>query len=250
MANDDNSGDFAFGGDDVPEQIQELLRKMISRSMLTGNAHDAVAEQVRPSQEQFDLGPGDFVSVSNSEDGGGSVICAARLLDPNEYAEDFPDWEERVLNSFVLGTWYTPDQLQGELGWFARSKLVKLSPAQFSEFFEWIKNGEVPNPVPAWIAQRYNEVVIGLNEANEDFMPNPLKCGGCGSLAQVLDVSYSHRSLHSVGRFRDKEGKDPNAYYAASQHSETEKRETLLRCLNCGATEDVDGVEIFFHSGS
>ena len=154
---------------------------------------------------------------------------------------------EYGLNS-ILGTkYYTEDDMSGSLGWFARSKFVPLlSDEEFSLYKGWTEEGELPYPMPAWLLQRYANLMRDINKMNNMFMPNPISCEKCGSTAMVLETKAVIRKDYAVGDFKAKQKDDdgdeydPNGLYSFANMSSSENRTAILKCYMCGDVSDDD----------
>jgi hypothetical protein len=240
----DESRMFVFGnGDDMPEELREILKGLARKAALSQEAaHDAVAEQVRPSKAQFALGPGDLVSVFGTDTGDGDDVVIGVILDPDEYAEQFPDWEERIRNSYVLCRYKSMGITGEELGWFPRSKCIQLDRWQYDEHQRWLAQGYIDTEPPAWMLELTTETIRGLNEANDHFMPEPHCCEECGSSAVLLDVRITERHQYLMGSFPNggSPHDDPNAMYSIAKFGEGEHKQAMLKCLACGHEVDTE----------
>jgi DNA-directed RNA polymerase subunit RPC12/RpoP len=246
---DNEEGNNFFG--EVPEELQELLQGLVSRAMLSNQPHrdQAVADGVKPSAEQFALGPGDLASVisTGSDDRQLTVI---EILDPEPYGEDFPDWEERLYKSYVLGRWYDTDTVTGEVGWFPRVRLVKLEQSHFDYLLDLIRRDESITGIPPhWLVSRHAELVSGLNKANDNFMPEPVKCESCGGRAVFVETTTTERKIYAPGTFNIEEHDEASLYAYACYHTE-ESAEAVMVCMDCEREDDLkeQGREIYFRS--
>lgn len=251
--NDQNGGVFFLGGgDDIPEELKAILQKMLGKALHTSNVHDDVADQINPSAEQYALVPGDRVIVGNETDGGDGLSVAegeftlAELLDPSAYADEFPDWEERLYNGRMFGRWFAPYQLEGDLGWFPRIQLVKL-PEQWmwDRIMSWIRGEERPNfyDHEPWMTQRLNEVCEAVSVANDCSAPRPLPCGDCGALTTLVKAEVLSKYGLGVGFFSHPD-RDPTGLYQMTNVTEETVRSASLYCMTCKAEAPVDLDEI------
>lgn len=199
----------------------------------SGMAHDP-AEDFMPSAIQGAIEPGDFVGVTSSKDS--DEFTVAEVLNPEDHAETFPDWKERVeINSYVCVKAYKESEPNGFLGWLPRTRLIKVTKDQFDTMIGWVRGAEKePNP-PIWLTKLYNETLAAMAEANPEDMATPIRCPDCGSVAVTVTIHHDHKNTYCMG---NKPGEadqnvEAKALYVVSPYRENHNTESFLDCLDC-----------------
>lgn len=234
-----------FSGDenDLPDGLAEVLRNLTSKVMFdSGFAHDHVADGAMPSEEQRGIGPGDLCAITHTEGGNPSEreFMIAEVLNPESYAEEFPDWETRLLNSYVLTRWYVRGNLpNGELGWLARAKLVVFSREHFDIMMTWIRGEDHGALPPLWLLERYNESLAGLAEANRESMPMPIRCPNCKSYAVMVKVTHISTDTYCMGTPYEKKDEPWTDLHAVSPYTKQHEITTVIDCLKCSHHEQL-----------
>lgn len=246
---DEESFSFEFGGE-LPEELKALLQGITRKAMDSGLAHDHAADEVMPSKEQLGLVPGDYVAITHSEQPSDSEFMIAEVINPELHAEEFPDWEDRLLASYLFVKWYSRGNLEGLLGWVPRAKLVLCSESQFQTMTSWIKGEETlgDNP-PDWLVVLYNNALAGLADANPEGMPYPVKCpdcGGFGVLVKLTKTATEHYAMGTGHEVRDEEWKKENHWHVVTPYHKDYKTVADLLCKECGyETRLPDELEMF-----
>jgi len=246
---------FEMGGDgELPEELMKLLQGLASQAMSTGLAHDPHDDEVRPSEEQLSLVPGDYVAITHSEDKADSEFIIALVADPELHAETYPDWEDRLLRSYLLLTWYSRNNQTGKVGWVPRSKLVKATKEQWETMMGWITTGNGPSDSasPDWLISLYNHSLYGLWKANQDGMPQPIVCPECASPA-VLVKLVKTETLHYCMGTKPEEAEKPwhtdgegMEFFVVSPYHKDYTTTSSYRCIDCGHEGDLpDEIEMY-----
>lgn len=229
---------FDANDPNLPEELREMLQKLASHAVMSsGLAHDVVADEVMPSDEQRNLGPGDLVgSVMNPAHRIDDEFMVGEILDPKDYAETFPDWEERLYKSYVLCR-YSQRGLESEIGWHTRARLVKVTQAQYEEMLGWILNESYRARLlpPRWFIKTYLEAMWGVYEANSELMPVPLKCRDCDSPQVLLRIDMSKIEYYSVGVDKENLGTEAPDQKVLSAFGINGKAVSYEVCFDCGA---------------
>ena len=245
MDDDDDYEVIPFSGN--LEELPEMIAKIISRSLAAKpnvlKPHDPISDRLMPSRAQLELGPGDLCLLAAAEqDPDERTYQLAQLLDPIDYADQYPDWEERVVvRTYLFGRWYDGENDLGGLGWFPRVRLIKLDQWQWDQVMAHIR-GKKPLEVPCrWMLQLFSEAVIGVADANPDVpMSRPLPCGTCGSLTVVARLFKSMDTEGVFGTFSNTPGKNPRDIYMGNTLYFKEEERAWLRCISCGASVELD----------
>ena len=134
--------------------------------------------------EQYAIKPGDkcLAATANTllaeED-----FTVMEILEPDSHTELFPDWEDRSgvsatamgLGSHVLAHWFSVDFPEGDLGWFARVKLIPITDEQYAQVDGW-RGGDWPPEVPQWIEEAFTRYTDAMSH------PGPAHHPGAGHL--------------------------------------------------------------------
>lgn len=256
-----DNNDFIFvggEGDEPPEEVKEILRKLISGQLLGQNTrHEVTADLVNPNQEQYDLGPGDhcLVILGQNEEPRAvddTTYTLVKVLDPEQYADEFPDWETRLMNSYVLGMWYGAGNDLGELGWYGRVNLMKIEPWQWDavEAHNTDKKGlEMPCQ---WLIRRYGETIDGLRLSNPNLeMPSPIYCGTCSRPTVMLKMRQVTEVMGIAGFYPTSlQGKKNSDFYMLSENELKDEGTAALHCISCDAKAwlDLDETDIYFNT--
>lgn len=254
MSDDEKFLFIGGDGEELPEPIKELLKSIIGNTLHSESAHDSDADVINPAVEQYNLGPNDLCVIAEGdvEAADEQMFDLVELLDPAEFAGEFPDWEERVMNSYVLGNWYGEENEEGQLGWFPRVKLMKIDQDQWIKF--WQHNfGGVRLDIPSgWITQRFSELVIGLADANPDLdFPRPIQCMECGGLTVFIELRTTRMVRSQAGAFHGQTDKDPNHLYGISNVNDDRDAVWHLWCCSCDYRMEIpESVRIFYNERS
>lgn len=244
-------------GDEPPEEVKELLRKLISEKLLgEPPAREVTADVVNPNREQYNLGPGDHCIVILGQDEeprveGDNSYTLFQVLDPEEYADEFPDWEVRLKNSYLLGYRYDQEEELGDLGWVARVNLMKVEEWQWDEV-QAHNSGQQTLEMPcAWLNCVYGYTIEGLRVANPDLeMPSPIFCGECGQPTVMLKMRQVSESFGIAGTYPvSRQGKKASDFYLLSEGAGRDIGTAELCCIACEATVevDLDQHDVFFN---
>lgn len=228
-------GGMFFGGEDLPPELVQLLQGLTRRTFDSGMAHDP-ADKFMPSEAQKAIVPGDRCAVTSSREEDEFTI--ALVLDPEEHAETFPDWEERVkFQSYILANVFTPTELGGTLGWLPRTRLVPLeSEAQWDQMLRWARGiEETKGPPPEWLTRLYNKTLYGMALANPEHMALPVKCPECDSVSVVITVVHHHRNSYCMGNKpgEHEQGVRADALYVVTPYRENHTTVAELDCIDC-----------------
>lgn len=215
---------------------------MMARSNLAGDAtHND--NTIKPTPTQFALGPGDkgFLLTSESELEQG--ISTVRVLDPEEYAWKYEDWEERLMRGYILCNWRSEDDRLGGMGWFARSKVVPC-PEDMWEAFEALLDDterEIVNedtfPFDG-LYRKHQAEAIKQNEPDA----KPFLCEECGSADVVFRLEHDTFLVTAVWWKKNETGK-----YQLEKGGDEDRGCTLrtwVYCKECDWKRDVAEEEV------
>jgi hypothetical protein len=233
-----------YGEDDQTPNLIELLNSLGFKSAFnTGLAHDPLAEDVMPSKEQLDLKPGDLCAITHGEDIT-NEFTVAEIASPEDYAETFPDWETRLLKSYLLVIWRSKSNPVGSPGWVPRTRLIKFSRREYEIMLGWMHGDDRGDDAPFWLKRRYNEALVGIAAANPDKVPMPISCPECGSVVVIIRLIRNQVEDYCMGRFPESVG--VTGLHPVTTYNRRRSGEARLICEECGHEEVLsDDEEIY-----
>lgn len=225
---------------DVPEDIpfNMAIGLILAKSQVVGERN--MDEDLKPFSAQFDLAPGDKAIVSTAESMIDKDFTAVEILNPEAYAATFPDWEERFQKSYVLCQWNSEADQTGDIGWFARVKLIGVTEEHYSEIQSWVAEANFPESPPDWLNGYYNEYTDSLAEVSPGSVPVTPTCPECGARDIQLHAVHMHRLSAQAGKIT-RDGR--TVYTARSDPSRDTVSEAHLHCMTCNAMGDLDDDE-------
>lgn len=225
---------------DIPDDIpfNMAIGVILARSDLIGDR--TMDEKLKPFQEQYDLGPGDAAIISSAESLIDKDFTAVQILGPEQYAEEFPDWEDRLHNSYVLCKWNSEHDPEGETGWFARVKLIHIEESHYLEVQQWVEKEDFPSQPPAWLKEYYDEYTDKLSKVTPGAVPVTPTCPECGSREIQLHAIQINRMAGQAGEI-EREGQ--SKYVVRHQPQADAVREAHLHCMDCNARGDLSDEE-------
>jgi hypothetical protein len=248
----------------LPEPVRLLIAKVMASKLVHATAQgmisgrepgsDRLNDQYMASNQQLSLNAGDkcVVSYGGVEDQTGEILLV-ELVDPAEHETDFPDWEERVYNGWLLGKYWTKEHAEVEmeepdLGWFSRISLLKIHEDwQWPIYWEWMKAGTLPADPPAWLLHMYVEIFKGISENNDNLLPIPTKCEACSSEALLVVTKRWVEAKFFVGsseRYDEKFDRE-NGYYGFTRYGVMHDQEAHLQCYDCEHVQDIPSEQLF-----
>lgn len=230
--------EFSFGEGEMPEELEQLLHSLVRKTLDTGVAHDPHDDEIRPSSLQLAIGPGDLVAITHSTEPADAEFMIAQVLTPEEHADTFPDWEDRLLKSFLLVKWFSKNNKGGSLGWVARAKLVQVDQPEYEEMMNWIQSDMVSldEGPPPWLVARYNESLAAMAKVNPDHIAEPIRCPKCGSYAVLITLVHEQIRTMAMGLKPDDHGKgvhEVESLYVVAPYGKSQNFTTKLRCYDC-----------------
>ena len=222
---------------------------MVGMLLEKSNVVDAVkaTDNLRPTSQQYAMGPGDLAIMAGSHSQIDGDLTLLKILDPEEYKDRFPDYENRLVNSYVLCEWIeVSDGSRRNLGWFSRVKLIKITEEQYQTVLDWFEN-EIPNEMPTWLQERFMEYTTELNAISPDAVPKMITCGNCQSPKVLIQITQ-HIDLHCPAGELLKDG-ETKIVPMGSVHSNSELKVRLF-CTECNSYRDVEEGELICDSDS
>lgn len=207
-----------------------------------------IADQVRPTPEQLRAQPGDLALLAASNAVINIEMSIAILLDPAEYAETFPDWEDRLMRSWVLARWTTSDGQDTDVGWFERARLIPLDQAQYDELLALLPQLDTEEDtdalIPDWVKVKYRGLMEAMHASDPDKVATPVICGKCGGREVELHGTRYSRFRVEVGIQKLDDG---DKYVNLDSIEMDESNQFHLHCGDCGAYKEVERDEVRIH---
>lgn len=190
---------------------------------------ETVEQAVRPTDEQFAFNIGDTALLAMANTPLENDLVVVKMLRASKYADEFPNWEERLLNSYVLCKIFSRADTETSMGWVSRLKLVPITKYRYKQARAWQKDG-FPEYLPEWVVRRFEEYTNSLAEQAPDSIPRSVKCPGCGSTDIVLQVA---RRLVYKGRAGLLTINGVDQYITVSIPEEEDTHVAELYCTDC-----------------
>jgi len=215
-----------------------IMAIMLAASSFVGQAAE-VEDEILPLPEQFAFGPGDAGLMASANIPLEHDFAVLRGIDPEKHVETFPDWEERVLKSFVLCEHFSRDDPEISIGWFSRLKVMPISTYRYRQARKWLKDG-FPEEIPAWAHQYYLKYTDGLAAHAPDRVPKVVVCPNCSS--REVELRVSRRIVYS-GRVGTLHKEGTELYVPVSEPTVEDTHYAQLHCTDCNSTADLEDPE-------
>ena len=218
-----------------------ILTLLLHQSQFLGPAQD-LEENLNPLDFQFGIGPGDKCLMATSNIPVEEDFTLMEIIDHEKYTELYPDWEERFqMNRHVLARFFSLEDPEGAIGWFARVKLIPITEEQFAETEAWRVDGW-PNDVPEWVTEGFTRYTDALAERAPTLIPVLVTCGNqdCQGRDVHLHISGRRRFDARAGEIQ-RDGK--TVYVPVNDPGGDTTWAAHLMCTDCGATASLEDEE-------
>jgi hypothetical protein len=221
-----------------------IMAMLLEQSTFLGGS-ESIEHEIMPLDEQLNFGPGDVAILAGSNVPLERDFAIVRGLDPQQHAETFPDWEERMLgtgpgwNSHVLCEHFSQTDPNTSLGWFSRLKLMPITKYRYKECRQWLNHG-FPKHLPKWVEETYQKYTDMLAERAPAFVPQSVACPECGEREVQLRVTRRISWVAKVGRVMV-EGREK--YVPVQEPDEDDKHVARLYCTVCRTSADLSDEE-------
>lgn len=216
------------------------LMTMVSSSDVAWTAF-CIERDLKPLPEQFALAPGDHAIAMAGESLIDQTVALIEIQTPEEYAERYPDYEERALNSYVLTTYHVPNEPPA-VGWYARCRLIPLSAEEYEGlkpvFLDGVMTGTEP---PTWLRDRWQAMMDRQAEADPKLVPKHVKCPSCSGRDVQLHLEVTALAAPAAGE-TEEDGK--TVYTPIGALEWDTKYAAHLHCDTCGAQAHLDPNEV------
>jgi hypothetical protein len=225
-----------------------ILGLVLAQSNLLQEAEE-VDHRLKPTPSQYQIGPGVFAVIAGTDAKLDQDLTAVKVLDPEQHAETWPDWQERVQNSYLLCQWNSALDPVGGIGWFARVRLIELDEDKYREIRHWLEDwsNNAPSDMPTWMTERYNQYTDALAAASPGLIPQTAKCGVCGSANVAFVFKHYTEFISQAGELQT----DGATYFVPLTDSRSEcKSVAHLACHDCQSERHLETNEVQLNSGS
>jgi hypothetical protein len=222
--------------DDHQHGFNPLMGLMLAANTTVREA--MITDDLRPTSTQYSMGPGDFAILPGTAAEIDQSVTLVELLDPAQHADEFPDWEDRLLNSYVCVKFTDEENPEGYTGWVSRVKLIQLDTDQYGQVMKWMTKDEVrPDTIPDWLDAIYNEYQNEVARSSGGAIPEMVACGNCGQNNVVLRFIHTTELITDVGKLVG----DDNIYLAQEDHKHSScSSSATLVCSTCNWTADLN----------
>jgi hypothetical protein len=214
-----------------------LFSIMLSQSQFVGPG-EALNENMDPLPEQFDIKPGDKCLAATANTMLEEDFTVLAVIEPDSRPEDFPNWEDRVTgletgsSPHVLAEWFSTGYPVGDIGWFPRLKLIKITEEQYQEAVTWRTEG-FPDVPPKWIEETFTRYTDSIAHLAPETVPVLVRCEKCGARDVEIHISGRKRFSARAGELKRNE---KTVYIPINDSDENLHWSAHLLCKNCGST--------------
>ena len=228
--------DFEFN-----PQMAVMLREMDT----TGMANDH--KVLHPSLEQYEMQPGQRAAMVTTDCALDEDFTLLTLLDPSEYAIQYPDWEARVGRDYRLCAWRSALDKEGTIGWFQLGRIIPLDTEEhYAELLQTAILDPDDQGAPQWLNDIYGDYLEGLQQVDPDQVYAPVECNQCQSKNVELHVK---KTIVGTGMVGSKEKIMPNGdrimeFGVIRAPHVAEHVEAHLHCNDCEYRGNFNDAEI------
>ena len=215
-----------------------IMALLLEQNSFLGQSEE-VENTIMPISAQLNFGPGDAAILASANTPLERDFVVAKCLDPEEHAETYPDWEERLLNSFVLCELFSMNDPEFHLGWVSRLKVLPIPKYRYKECRRWVKNG-FPEDMPDWATQHYLKFTDALAENAPATVPRSTECPNCKSHEIEIIVTRRIEYRGRVGRLLI-DGRE--VYVPVVDPDVDANHNARLHCTNCHSSADLSDDE-------
>lgn len=226
-----------------------LMALMLQSASFVGMSA-SVEVEIQPLPQQLAFGPGDVAILATANTPLEGDFTVLKCLDPAEYADQFPDWQDRLMgvgvggfvdswNSHVLCEAFGREDQELTIGWFSRVKLLPIAKYRYKEARSWLKKGW-PDEIPDWVTKYHRKYSDALAVQAPDKVPRSVICPNCKS--NEVELKVSRRVVYSgmAGQLTI-DGKP--RYITVTDPVIDDSHVSVLHCLSCDSTGDLEDDE-------
>lgn len=214
------------------------LGMMLEGLNLLGQTQDI--DDYKPLSNQYAIKVGDHVIAAGTSAGIDNTFTIGIVLDPEEYKTKFPDWEERLMKSYLLVQWHARDDAIGDIGWFSRVKLIPVDEDHYLEILGYMENQNWPETYPEWLLETYEGYTDALHEQQPLHIPKRAYCKLCGS--RDTEIHASRRVVVAV-KAGEVEFKGEPRYVGISPVQHDCYYDAHIHCNSCNGRGEMEDYE-------
>lgn len=203
---------------------------VLAGSNIIGDAE--VHDDVRPTESQCAIKPGDKALFAQHHSEIDDAFTLLEVLDASEYAVPFPDWETRLMGSYVLCFWLSDDDQTGDIGWFHRTMLIQITDEQHAEVRGWIENKKFPEIRPDWIVETYESFTRSVSRQDPNRIPDVAECEKCKSTDMFVVIKHKTMVWAMAGHFDSLDDRN-DVYVPMSEGQHECETVSSVLCRTC-----------------
>lgn len=206
-------------------------------------AESVETEDLRCYPAQYAIKPDDYVVVASTNAVIDNDLTVAQVLDPEQYADEFPNWQETVHRSYVLCRWHSLLDPEGDVGWLQRVQLCPIAKEHYDQLLEWTTSNTHPEDAPDWLKAYYAEFNSELSKVTPNEIPAEITCEKC----QTLGMKFHAANLVQLRGKAGKLVRDGKEIYVPTDRETKVEAQAHLHCDECGHTIDLDEHEFMIN---
>jgi len=207
-------------------------------------------DSLKPTQAQYALTVGDKGIIAGSASDLDDDLTLIEVLDPEQHKDEYPDWADRLQNSYLLCRWVSHHDPVGDHGWFSRVKIIKVSDEHFEVLRGWATEHNWPKEIPDWLMSYYKEYTDSLADTNIAKVPKIAVCGLCGGNNVSLFFRATVEIVAQAGDLVDPDGEGGTVSVPISEGESDGNMSVELYCTDCRGTRQLDRGEVRVQGGS
>lgn len=214
-----------------------LMVMMFQNSSFAGEAEN-VENEIMPLESQLTMTPGTHCLVATASSQLEQDFVVATMLDAQAHSQAFPDWEERLLRSYVLCDYWSEEDRTTNIGWFSRVKLMPISDEHYESMEDW--RTAWPDTPPSWVVDYLRDYTDQLSRRAPEWVPHAVTCPVCTGRDVSLRV-FRQITFHAVAGqiIHDDETK----FIPLTEPTIDSSHIARLICGDCGSTADLEDEE-------
>jgi hypothetical protein len=216
-----------------------IPRMMLMMSNVLGKMEEADSK-IPPLEEQQALSEGDLAVIAFGSSPMEHDLVVAQLLNPEEYKTTYPDYETRLLKDRALCRWQSIQDRAGDIGWFARAKLIPMNQEQYDLMLAWFDQDD-HKQVPDWLDALYSSYTMKIHEQAPDKVPSVVQCTKCEGMNTEL---HTRELIKHKGRAGLLERDGKKQYHMISDPQHKSEKTVHIHCKDCGHRDHIDPTEI------
>lgn len=226
--------------------VNPLIAMILATSDIM--ADTMVTDDLKPLSSQYELKVGCKAIMAGTNSTLDGDLTVLEVVDPENFAGNYPNWEERLMKSYLLCRWQSESDPEGGFGWFSRVKLIEVTDEHHAEVLSWIEKQERPDNAPDWLVETYDNYTRSLSEIAPTKVPKLAHCGVCESAKVVVVVKHIATFSSPAGEIQSENG--TTAFVPIGEMSHDCESSGHLHCTECGSTRQMEQGELLISKDS